>query len=290
MNVFLAVNVSTYWIIPHQRSVPYASASMRVGTLRPLRYTTTYYYKPSQTTPIHVHCSLIGQAARLVNSNSLNSNFRITRVFLPVPIFFLHKVTKLTSDNSRLDNSRFRSIMSSWRCNFDIVDIAMWMMYTRYRVNIVNIDVLSCFTSSTSRCEQCIHDIVSTLLTSMHYPVYIVDIAMWTMYTQYRVDIVYIDVLSCLHRRHHDVNDVYTISCQHRLHRCTILFTSSTSRCERCIHDIVSTSFTSIYYHVDIIDIAMWTMYTQYRVNIFHIDVLSCFYRPYRRYRDLWNE
>ena len=45
---------------------------------------------------------------KLVNSNSLNSNFRITRVFLPVPTFFLHKVTKVTSDNSRSDNSRFR--------------------------------------------------------------------------------------------------------------------------------------------------------------------------------------
>ena len=45
---------------------------------------------------------------KLVNSNSLNSNFRITRVFPPVPTFFLHKVTKFTSDNSRSDNSRFR--------------------------------------------------------------------------------------------------------------------------------------------------------------------------------------
>ena len=44
----------------------------------------------------------------LDNSNSLNSNFRITRVFPPVPIFFLHKVNKFTSDNSRSDNSRFR--------------------------------------------------------------------------------------------------------------------------------------------------------------------------------------
>ena len=43
-----------------------------------------------------------------VNSNSLNSNFRITRVFPPVPNFFLHKVTKFTSDNSRSDNSKFR--------------------------------------------------------------------------------------------------------------------------------------------------------------------------------------
>ena len=38
---------------------------------------------------------------KLVNSNSLNSNFRITRVFRPVPIFFLQKVTKFTLDNSR---------------------------------------------------------------------------------------------------------------------------------------------------------------------------------------------
>ena len=104
------------------------------------------------------------------------------------------------------------------------------------------------------------------------------------------------DVLSCLHRRHRDVDDVYTISCQHRLHWCTILFTSSTSstsRCERCIHDIVSTAFTSIYYHVDIVDIvdiAMWKIYTQYCVNIVHIDVLSCLYRRYRRHRDSWNE
>ena len=98
------------------------------------------------------------------------------------------------------------------------------------------------------------------------------------------------------YRRHRDVNDVYTISCQHRLHRYTVLLTSSissTSRCERCIHDIVSTSFTLIYYHVDIVDtvdIAIWKMYTRYRVNIVHIDVLSCLYRPYRRHRDSWNE
>ena len=45
---------------------------------------------------------------KLVNSNSLNSNFRITRVFPPFPTFFLHKVTKFTSDNSRSDKSRFR--------------------------------------------------------------------------------------------------------------------------------------------------------------------------------------
>ena len=45
---------------------------------------------------------------KLVNSNSLNSNFWITRVFPTVPTFFLHKVTKFTSDNSRLDNSRIR--------------------------------------------------------------------------------------------------------------------------------------------------------------------------------------
>ena len=35
-----------------------------------------------------------------------------------------------------------------------------------------------------------------------------------------------------------------------------------------------------MYYHVyivDIVDIAMWTMYARYRVNIVHIDVLSCY-------------
>ena len=83
------------------------------------------------------------------------------------------------------------------------------------------------------------------------------------MYTRYRVNIVYINVLSCLHRRHRDVNDVYTISCQHRLHRYTIMLTSSTSRCERCIHNTVSTSFTSMYYRVyivHIVDIAIHEM------------------------------
>ena len=116
------------------------------------------------------------------------------------------------------------------------------------------------------------------------------------MYTRYRGNIVYNDVISCLHlrhRRHRHVKDWYTISCQHRLHRCTILYTSSTSRCERCIHDIVSTSLSSMNYPVyivDIVDIAMWTMFTRYRVNIIHIDVLSCLYRPYRRHRDSWNK
>ena len=43
---------------------------------------------------------------KLVNSNSLNSNFRITQVFPPVPTFFLHKVTKFTSDNSRFQLTR----------------------------------------------------------------------------------------------------------------------------------------------------------------------------------------
>ena len=109
--------------------------------------------------------------------------------------------------------------------------------------------MLTSVTSSTSRYERCIHDIVSTSFTSMYYPVNIVDIAMWTMYTRYHV-------LSCLHRRHRrrrDVNVVYTISCQRRLQRCTILFTSSTSLTSRCER----------------------SMYTRYRVNIVHIDVYS---------------
>ena len=87
------------------------------------------------------------------------------------------------------------------------------------------------------------------------------------------------------------------------------------------VHDIVSTSFTSMYYPVDIVDIVdiamrtrytryrvnivyhrytimltlstssksrCWKMYTQYRVKIVHIDVLSCLYRRYRRHRDSW--
>ena len=68
-------------------------------------------------------------------------------------------------------------IMSRRRCYFDIVDIAMWTMYTRYCVNICLYRctiLLTSSISSTSRCERCIHDIV--------------------------VNIVYIDVLSCLHR------------------------------------------------------------------------------------------
>ena len=88
------------------------------------------------------------------------------------------------------------------------------------------------------------------------------------MYTRYRVNIVNIDVLSCLHRRHRNVNDVYTISCQHRLYRCTILFTPSTSRCERCIHDIVSTSFTSMFYPVYIRDVNdVYTILCQHRLH-----------------------
>ena len=83
----------------------------------------------------------------------------------------------------RAENQLQGPIMSSWQCNFDIVDIAMWTMYTRYRVNIVYIDVLSC------------------------------------LYRRYR--------------RHGDVNDVYRISCQHRLHRCIILLTSSISSTSR---------------------------------------------------------
>ena len=43
---------------------------------------------------------------KLVNSNTLNSNFRITGGFPSVPTFFLHKVTKFTSDHSRSDNLR----------------------------------------------------------------------------------------------------------------------------------------------------------------------------------------
>ena len=123
-----------------------------------------------------------------------------------------------------------------------------------------------------------------TIMSSWRCYFDIVDIAMWTMYTRYRVNIVYIDVLSCLHRRHRDVDDVYTISCKHRLHRCTILLTSSTSRWERCIHDIVSTSFTSMYYPVYIVDIAMWTMCTRYLVNIVYI-VDIAMWTMYTRYR-----
>ena len=57
--------------------------------------------------PFSKYCKIAIQL-KLVNSNSLNSNFRITRVFPPVPTFFLHKVTKSTSDNSKSDNSKFR--------------------------------------------------------------------------------------------------------------------------------------------------------------------------------------
>ena len=83
------------------------------------------------------------------------------------------------------------------------------------------------------------------------------------MYTRYHVNIVYIDVLSCLHRRHRDMNDVYTISCQHRLLRYIIMLTSSISRCERCVLNTVSKSFTSMYfrvYIVHIVDIASHEM------------------------------
>ena len=72
-------------------------------------------------------------------------------------LFFILAVSALRSVSKHLKRTRpkkiihhFKSdftnntIMSSWRCNFDIVDIAMWMMYTRYRVNIVYIVVLSC--------------------------------------------------------------------------------------------------------------------------------------------------
>ena len=148
----------------------------------------------------------------------------------------------------------------------------MLFRYRRHR-DVNDVYTISCqhrlhrwtilFTSSTSRCGRCIHDIVSTSLTSIYYPVYIVDIAMWTMYTRYRVNIVYIDVLSCLHRRHRDVNDVYTISCHHRLHRYSIMFTlltSSISRCEICIHNIVSTSLKSMYYCVYIVNIMIHEM------------------------------
>ena len=97
---------------------------------------------------------------------------------------------------------RHRNVNSVY---FDIVDIAMWTVYTRHRVNIIYIDVLSCLhcrhrdvkdvytilcqhrlhrctimltllTLSISRCERCIHNIMSTSFTSMYYPVYIVHI------------------------------------------------------------------------------------------------------------------
>ena len=51
----------------------------------------------------------------LVNSNSDNSNFRLTRSFPLVPTFFLYKVTKFTPDNSNLVNSKYRLTRSDFQ-------------------------------------------------------------------------------------------------------------------------------------------------------------------------------
>ena len=121
------------------------------------------------------------------------------------------------------------TMLFRYRRHRDVNDVYTILCQHRlYRCTIL----LTSSISSTSRCERCIHDIVSTSFTSMYYPVYIVDIVMWKMYTQYSVNIVYIDVLSCLHRRHRDVNGVYTISCQHRLHRYTITISTYHLHCD----------------------------------------------------------
>ena len=63
------------------------------------------------------------------------------------------------------------------------------------------------------------------------------------IYFDFKFAIAFIDIMLFRCRRHGDVNDVYTISCQRRSHRCTFLFTSFTSsisRCERCVYDIIS--------------------------------------------------
>ena len=127
-----------------------------------------------------------------------------------------------------------RSIISSSPCNFDIVDIAMWTMLIQYRVNIAYIEVLSCLYRQhrdvndlyTISCQYRFHRCI-ILFTSP---------TSWTSrYERCRHYPVYIDVhvLACLHCRHRDMNDVYTISCQHRLHRCAVLFTPSTSSTSR---------------------------------------------------------
>ena len=48
----------------------------------------------------------------------------------------------------------------------------------------------------------------------------------------------------------------------------------------------VNIIYIDVLYPVYIVDIAMWRMYTQYCVNIVHIDVLSCLHRRYCLHRD----
>ena len=160
--------------------------------------------------------------------------------------------------------------MSSSRCFFDIVDIAMLTISCRYRVNIgtmlnvvyifdiamltisclyrVNIGTLSSvacltlftsFTSSTSRCWLYRRQYRAYIGTPSYLVdiVYIVDIAMLTISCRYRVDIGTLSYLVY-------IVDIVMLtissstSCRHR-YPCHTSITSSTSRSWRYRIDIV---------------------------------------------------
>ena len=129
--------------------------------------------------------------------------------------------------------------MSSSRCFFDIVDIAMLTISCRYRVNI----------------------------GTLSYLVYI-DIAMLTISCRYCVNIGTLSSFAChtsftscrdrypniprLHRQYRDDDDIVSISCQHPYP--------------------VIVCLAYLVYIIYIIDIAMLTILCQYRVEI---DTLS---------------
>ena len=177
--------------------------------------------------------------------------------------------------------------MSSSRCFFDIVDIAMLTISCRYHVNIgtlsylvnifdiamltisclyrVNIGTLSSvachtsftsLTSSTSRCWRYCIDIVQTSVP------YHTSFTWFTSSTsqcwRFRIDIMSTSVpchhlpviprLHHSHRWHRDVDDIVSTSCRHRY---PVII---------CLSYLV--------YIVNIVDIAMLTISCRYRVDI----------------------
>ena len=117
-------------------------------------------------------------------------------------------------------------------------------------------------TPTPTRFFQNIEQQQSNNKTSKNHWVHIqTTISSWQF--RYRANIVHIDVISCLHRLHRNINDDYLISTRYRTDIVHILSTSWTSRSEQCINDLFSTSFTSMHYRIYIVVIAKLTTYTR---------------------------
>ena len=127
----------------------------------------------------------------------------------------------------------------------------------------------------------------------------IVDIAMFTLSCRYLVNIGTLSYPR-LHLRHRDVDDIVSISCQHRypvigglsylvyIFDIAMLMISCLYPCQHRYRPVIGT----LSYLVYIFDIAMLMISCLYRVNIGTPVIgglsIPCLHRSHRRHRDCW--